>query len=676
MSRTDAIGFFWQDIPPEKKPKAEKLKRTAPARTWENPDYLPGLAEALAFNVPMFSTAELIQACANRERLLFDIEIYPNYFLAAFASLTTGKVIYFEATHMTALDAHGLYNILTNFTTVGFNSNPFDMPIAALACAGKSVPELKHAADQMIVEQVRPSDLLRSHRVKKLQVDTIDLIEVAPLSASLKIYAGRLHAPKMQDLPFHPSTVLSPEQIAIVRFYCINDLTSTAFLHECLKDQISLRESMSAQYCIDLRSKSDAQIAEAVITHELEILNRCRVTRPSIEPGTCYSYDVPSFISYQTPMMNQMLRIVQRSRFVVADSGSIAMPPELSDLEIRIAGSVYRMGIGGLHSSEESTFHVAGNGIKLRDIDVESFYPRIILNLGLYPKHLGANFLTVYDAIVRRRLGAKAAGGKVIADSLKIVINGSYGKLGSKYSNLYAPDLLIQVTITGQLSLLMLIETLELNGINVVSANTDGIVTKYHESQEALLDKIIDWWQACTGFKMEGTQYAALYSRDVNSYIAVKPDGKTKTKGAFANPWADTKNPAMRLHKNPSCQICVEAVEGVLTKGTPVMTTLQACKDIRKFVAVRYVRHGAVKLYDEPEAGAPNQEYLGKAVRWYYSTSCPGDMVSAASGNLVPKSKGARPLMELPAQLPLDIDLEWYEAEAHSMLEDLGYYRK
>jgi hypothetical protein len=45
-----------------------------------------------------------------------------------------------------------------------------------------------------------------------------------------------------------------------------------------------------------------------------------------------------------------------------------------------------------------------------------------------------------------------------VADSLKITINGSFGKLGNYYSALYAPDLMVQVTVTGQLALLKLIE--------------------------------------------------------------------------------------------------------------------------------------------------------------------------------------------------------------------------
>jgi len=51
MARADMAGFFWNDTPAPKPPKMEKPKRTPPARTWESPDYLPGLAEALAFNV-------------------------------------------------------------------------------------------------------------------------------------------------------------------------------------------------------------------------------------------------------------------------------------------------------------------------------------------------------------------------------------------------------------------------------------------------------------------------------------------------------------------------------------------------------------------------------------------------------------------------------------------------
>ena len=654
MARADMAGFFWNDTPPPKPPKAEKAKRTPPERTWEHPSYLPGLAEAMRFEVPLFTDIELWQAAQQRERLVFDVECYANYFLVAFQSLTSGKVTFVERFNGAVLDIAKLRWLMENFTLVSFNGWNYDIPIISLALAGKGNDQLKYATNEIIVQGARPSDVLKTMKVKTLRPDHIDLIEVAPLRASLKIYGGRLHARKMQDLPFHPEVLLTPEQMAIVRWYCVNDLANTGTLHEALKEPLVLREALGAEYTLDLRSRSDAQIAESVISEELEKISGHRITRPVIEVGTVYKYKVPSFIRYQSELMNWALGIVARANFVVSEEGNVGMPPELKELKLQIAGGVYRMGIGGLHSSEVKAAHFADADTLLVDRDVESYYPRIILNQGLYPTHLGTPFLRVYQSLVDRRLHAKHTGNKAVADSLKITINGSFGKLGSRYSVLYSPDLLIQVTVTGQLSLLMLIERLELQGITVVSANTDGIVIKCKKGRRQELDAIIAQWERDTNFKTEETSYVAVYSRDVNNYIAVKPDGTAKTKGAYGK---------TGLQKNPTNQICTDAVIALVTKGVPIATTIRGCTDIRKFVSVRTVKGGAVK----------DGVFLGKSIRWYYAAGEEGEIVYADSGNRVPRSEGAKPLMELPPAFPSDVDLEWYIREAESMLEDLAF---
>ena len=183
----------------------------------------------------------------------------------------TGKAVFFELYDGHPLDINRLGWVMQNFTIIGFNSLSYDLPITYMALAGKPTALLKHATNQIILEGWRGSDVLKQYKVRTPKgIDHIDLIEVAPLRASLKIYGGRLHVPRMQDLPFHPDTVLSPEQIACVRWYNINsDLTSTAFLHECLRDHLDLRTTLSNESGIDLRSKSDAQIAEAVIAEEM-----------------------------------------------------------------------------------------------------------------------------------------------------------------------------------------------------------------------------------------------------------------------------------------------------------------------------------------------------------------------------------------------------------------------
>jgi hypothetical protein len=477
----------------------------------------------------------------------------------------------------------------------------------------------------------------------------------------------------MQDLPFVPGTTLSPEQRAIVRFYCCNDLASTALLHNELKEQIALREVMGREYGVDLRSRSDAQVAESVIAHEVQKLSGYRQGRPDILPGTRYYYKIPAFIKYSSPTMQWVLELVRNVNFVVADHGSIDMPPELAELAIPIAGGVYRMGIGGLHSSEKRTTHFADEHTLLLDRDVASYYPMIILNQGLHPKHLGLNFLQVYRSLVDRRLKAKHDGNKIVADSLKITINGSFGKLGSPYSVLYAPDLLIQVTITGQLALLMLIERIEMAGIPVVSANTDGLIIKCPTVRRGDLDAIVAQWEKETSFETEETEYKAVYSRDVNNYIAVKKKGKPdakylddrlgcKTKGAFCERGSAGNSV---LSKNPSNLISSDAVLHFLDDRTPISKTVRECKDIRRFIAVRTVKGGAVK----------DGAYLGKSIRWYYAAGEEGEIVYALNGNKVPRSEGAKPLMELPTEFPEDVNYEWYENEAEKILHEIGYYQ-
>lgn len=664
--RKDSIGFFWQDLPPVKAPKKEKPKCIPPERTWERSDYLPGLEEARRFPVQQFEDYELAIAAAKGERLVFDIECYENYFLISFMSVISGKVIYFERTSNHTFNSHKLSWLVHAFCLVSFNGINYDVPILALALAGATPSQLKEATNQIIAFGNRPYQVLRAFGVGQLKLDHIDLIEVAPLFASLKVYGGRLHAPKMQDLPFHPNTVLSQDQIDIVRWYCVNDLTNTAYLHECLKGQIALREILSKEYGEDLRSHSDAQIAEAVIASEVRKITGNRIKRPEVEPGKSYKYRAPAFLRFQTRLMQSVLQLVQQTDFVVSEDGNVALPAIMKGLSnpgITIGGSTYCMRIGGLHSTEKKTCHFEDKDYIIRDFDVVSYYPRIILLLALFPKQLTKAFLKVYQRIVDRRLAAKKAGDKLTADALKITINGAFGKLASAFSVLYSPDLLIQVTVTGQLTLLMLIEALELQGISVVSANTDGIVIKCPRKLQTAMNSIIAQWERDTGFETEETIYKGIFSRDVNNYIAVKPDNTVKLKGAYANPWADPKSTADRLHKNPTTTIAIDAVLAFLTTGRPITQTVVNCRDITKFVSVRTVKGGAVK----------SGEYLGKSIRWYYAQGEEGEILYASNGHSVPRSKGAKPLLVLPKELPTDIDYQWYVNEADRILLDVGY---
>lgn len=655
--REDNIGLFWHDKTAIKGPKkGPPVKRVPPVKTWGGPDYLPGLAEAQTFAYPEWTSCNGPLVC--------DIEVFENYFLVAFLCMDSGQYARFELDDKTDFNADYVRWVLANYLIITFNGNFFDLPILALALAGHDCAQLKEDSDMLIQERARPAELLKEYKVEKLKVNHIDLIEVCPLNASLKIYGGRLHTPRMRELPFDVNTILSEEQKTIIRYYNYNDLKTTILVADNLKNQINLRDQMSIAYGLDLRSKSDAQVAEAVITSELTMINRLRPQRPEILPGTVYKYNIPSFLKFDTPIMQMALSTIRAANFVVDEGGVIGKPPSIEALDIVLDGASYTLGIGGLHSCETCIGHQAGGDLLLLDRDVSSYYPQIILNQQLYPEHLGRNFLTVYQRIVDRRLTAKRLKNKIEAEFLKIVVNGSFGKFGSPWSVLYAPQLLIQVTMTGQLALLMLIERLGLAGITVASANTDGILIKCPTALQSCYSGIVKQWEMDVGGSTEETEYKWYYARDVNNYLALKLDGSTKGKGAYNNPWGSTDpgQAIFRFHKNPVSTICIEAVTAFLKSGVPLKTTIEACVDITRFVTIRTVKGGAVQ----------GSEYLGKAIRWYYSREQLPEMVYVLSGNKVPNSDGAKPLMDLPATLPEDLDLDYYWREAAAILVAIG----
>lgn len=662
-------------------------------------------------------------ATAKRPVAFYDTECFPNYWLLKFRP-RDGQAYGFRlhaGQSFSVEEAARIRLLFDTYCAVSFNGNYYDVPMITGALSGYTAEQLKWLNDRIIVEKTKPWELGLPEWKPS---DHIDVMEVAPGAGSQKQYAGRIHCKTMRDLPYDPGHYVTPAEIVEVDAYCENDLAVLEALFDALQPQIHQRETLGKRYGIDLRSKSDAQVAETVLKRRCEQAIGQRIYKPEIDWNLRFRYKVPDFISYTMPQLQRALELVRESVFQLGAKGTVEMPPQLEGLEININQSTYKVGIGGLHSQEKKQVHKSDDYWVIRDNDVASYYPSLILNSGEWPPALGQSFLREYESIKDERLAAKDLQGKlkkagdtkspeyeearVGNEGGKIMINGTFGKTGSPYSVLFAPTMLIQTTVTGQLSLLMLIEWHELYGIPVISANTDGIVIKCPRNQVHVSEALIAEWQKRTGLEMETVEYSAVYSRDVNNYFAVKTDGEVKRKGEYSKAGLVEK-------KNPDVEICADAVAEFLATGTPVLYTIAACRDIRKFVTIQKVNGGGVKMWGEgPRKGArvmdmlgtlqangwakdgrkwrkgdmltdpttayhscfepQTPEYLGKVVRWYYSNKAPGPIVYASNGNTVSLSYGARPCMNLPDEFPTDIDYEWYLSKAEAMLKDVGYY--
>ena len=237
-------------------------------------------------------------------------------------------------------------------------------------------------------------------------------------------------------------------------------------------------------------------------------------------------------------------------------------------------------------------------------------------------------------------------------------MNGTFGKLASKYSVLYAPDLMLAVTLTGQFTLLMLIERLEAAGAQTLSANTDGIAIRYPAKLQPRIEAAVTEFEALSRFSFEYTPYRVLAMKDVNNYFAIKPNRELKEKGIYS---------PLSLKKNPTAGVCAAAVGQWLANGTPLLETIKSAP-FCDFISARNVTGG----------GQQGGVYLGKVVRWYQSTQLDlGPLVYAKNGNKVPKTDGARACMTMRDKVahPADLDYDWYLRDALKIAVAVGCHK-
>lgn len=208
--------------------------------------------------------------------VFLDIECFSNYFLICFSD--GKKVMFFEKYNNQKLDIEKILQILENNKTIGFNSNNYDMPMVYFALNGATNEQLKILSDKLVNYSSFEErwDILKEYNIYiPKNWDHVDLYEPAPgVRIGLKTYGARLNVDLLQDLPFDPDEVVTLEKKATIKKYCFNDVLITKSLYEAILDDMKLRDSLTKKYNIDLRSKSNVQIAEALVKKELSLEKR------------------------------------------------------------------------------------------------------------------------------------------------------------------------------------------------------------------------------------------------------------------------------------------------------------------------------------------------------------------------------------------------------------------
>lgn len=408
--------------------------------------------------------------------------------------------------------------------------------------------------------------------------------------------------------------------------YNDNDVYIVAELIRMNQEEILLRYRISEEYKVDVYSASRSTIADKVIAKLYSKFTglhpKAFIDTKTIRRKIVVSEILSDKIAFSTPELNDILSGI-RSLTLKGEKGEF-------DREFTFMGTSYTIATGGLHSNEIPAVYVENSDSIIVDRDVASYYPNMIRSLKVCQKHLIPKaWFRIADTIVDERLEHKhLAKDKSLdvmerdkhataAACLKIVANaGIFGKMGSEKSFLCDKKAMYQVTINGQLFLLMLIEKLELAGIHVISANTDGIVTIVPRELEQTADDICHWWEKHLGLELEFTYYTKYVTEGVNSYLTVKRGGSSKFKGRM--------NPKMFLEdlsKGYNSPIVAKCVTEYFINGTPVMETLRNAKSILDFCRTQNVNHKYRLEFTHVVDGKIRTDVVQRNTRFYISST-------------------------------------------------------
>lgn len=517
----------------------------------------------------------------NRDSIqyVYDIETFQNYFCIAFYN---GKVFkQFEI----GLGENQLEEI-KDFTygklLFGYNNFRFDDVILnyLLTINPKSKKDITYDIWDLAQRTIKSMDGIKDEQVQKLKYfskpyESIDLMKVASMQKSLKLVGISMKWKNIQDMPINHTAILTKEQTTELKLYNRNDVEMTLELAMRMQKDLEFRWNLSQKYGINAYSKDESQIGSEMFTKlyeekldhdELDIYREKRTHRARVDLVDC----IFPHIQFKSKVLNDLLTNIKSMILLKKDKGF-----EYKFPEIEYKGVRFQLGIGGLHSVDNPAKFFSDNEIDLIDIDGASYYPNIMINNNVKPFHLDERFIEVLQEITKDRLDAKKNKDKIVADTLKLIINRVFGQLGFEGDFLYDEKAMIEVTINGQLQLLMLVEMLFEKGFEVISANTDGITCKVKKNKIDIFRQVCREWERICKVDLEETFYKKYIRRDVNNYICEKQDGSLKFKGRFST--------EINLRAGYDMPIIAIALKQYFIDGIPVEKSIKEHKDIYDF---------------------------------------------------------------------------------------------
>lgn len=567
---------------------------------------------------------------------VYDIETYRNLFSCDITHVATRTRWIFEVSDRRNQSREFVTFLYwmreNNYRLFGFNNEGFDWPVCqyllgVFSTHGTFTAEDAYHKAQAIISGDRfahtvwPSD----RTVVQGDLFKIHHFDNMARSTSLKKLEINMRSGRVVDLPYDPYTLLTFEQMDDVITYMCHDVGETLRFYHFSLDMIHFRDELAIRYpdLGDVLNFNDTKIGKKFFERQLgddlcyHRPNGRREPRQTYRERIALKDVISPRVTFRRPEFNRVKAYLESCVLDAKEIdglrvGEVETKGVLKDLSAVVNGFSFDFGTGGIHGSVRSQTIRATETHDIIDVDVASYYPNLAISNGWYPAHLSSQFCDVYAEVYRMRREYKK--GSAENAMLKLALNGVYGDSNNRYSPFYDPQYTMSITINGQLYLCMLADWL-LDYGQMVQINTDGLTMLVPKTEREKFEEICRAWENHTGLQLEQADYSAMHIRDVNSYIAVKTDGKRKRIGAYAyvTPHDDPYTRERQWHQDHSALVVRKAAEAAMCDGADVAQFIMSHRDPFDFMLSIKVQRSGRLLH--------GNENVQNTSRYYISTN-------------------------------------------------------
>lgn len=481
---------------------------------------------------------------------------------------------------------------------------------------------------------------------------TYDLLQ---LNASLKQLEGMQgHNIYESEVDFRLDRPLTQAELDELIKYCKNDVQEAINLFVINKSDFDVQMELINEFKLPLEyvGKTQSQlVAEIMGAQRGKYLDEFNLTFPDyLNKIKKYSHVVDWFKSFKVD-----------TEFNFNGSDELKKEIYSQKLETNVAGVPHTFAWGGLHGALPKYY---GTGYYLH-IDVSQYYPSLTVGRNYFSRATSEEGKKRYDMMRKESIRLKAFPElKTKRNGYKLCNNKAYGCMKDKYNALYDPLMANNICVTGQLSLLLLIEMLEPH-CRLIQSNTDGLIVKLHKLDDyELIDDICWEWEKMTGVSLAFDPIITkIWQKDVNNYLFTDEVGGIESKGAYVKELSALDYDLPIVNK---------ALKAYMVDGTPIESTINAADELIEFQKI-------VKLsgkYDYVEHNS--RRYSNKCYRVFASRSSRDGIIYKCRNGKADKFANTPEKCFLEngdirgAKVPANLDRQYYIDLAYERLRQFG----